>query len=215
MEDSTKSLMDNFTTFARFLSAFLGPDVEIVLYSVPENCVYSVINPLDPEMTSGSKIRRLEQSLINEKVWKKDDFFVNYRSLSSTNAKLKSATYFIASDDRKELYGIITINMVVDKLLELRDHLNQIITGYAPLKDERRFLGSVTLSVDDMVSTSIDCEIKKYGVDGYRLSAEEKLDIVKNLDKKGIFLVKGAISELAEKFGTTETTVYRYINRLT
>lgn len=215
MEDVTKSLMENFTTFARFLSAFLGPDVEIVLYSISENCVYSVINPLDPEMTSGSKIRRLEQSLIDEKVWKKEDFLVNYRSLSSANAKLKSATYFIASDDRKELYGIITINMVVDKLLELRDHLNKLITGYSPLKDESRFLGSVVLSVDDFVTASIDSEIDNFGVDGNRLSAEEKLTVVKNLDQKGIFLVKGAISELAEKFGTTETTVYRYINRLT
>ena len=215
MEDVTKSLMENFTTFARFLSAFLGPDVEIVLYSISENCVYSVINPLDPEMTSGSKIRRLEQSLIDKKVWKKEDFLVNYRSLSSSNAKLKSATYFIASDDRKELYGIITINMVVDKLLELRDHLNKLITGYSPLKDESRFLGSVVLSVDDLVTASIDSEIDNFGVDGNRLSAEEKLTVVKNLDQKGIFLVKGAISELAEKFGTTETTVYRYINRLT
>lgn len=215
MEDATKSLMENFTTFARFLSAFLGPDVEIVLYSISDNCVYSVINPLDPEMTSGSKIRRLEQSLIDEKVWKKEDFLVNYRSLSSSNSKLKSATYFIASDDRKELYGIITINMVVDKLLELRDHLNKLITGYSPLKDERRFLGSVVLSVDDLVTASIDSEIDNFGVDGNRLSAEEKLTVVKNLDQKGIFLVKGAISELAEKFGTTETTVYRYINRLT
>lgn len=214
MQNSINTLMQNFTTFARFLSVFLGPDVEIVLYSVPDNCVYSVMNPLDPEMTSGSKIRRLEQTLIDENVWKKEDFLVNYRSLSTKNAKLKSATYFIASDDKKEIYGVITINMVVDKLLELRDYLNKIITGYSPFKDEKCFLGSVVLSVDDMVTASIDGEIKKYGVDGYRLSSNEKLSIVKNLDQKGVFLVKGAIAELANKFGTTETTVYRYINRI-
>ena len=47
-----------------------------------------------------------------------------------------------------------------------------------------------------------------------RLSYQEKMEVVRSLDEKGIFLVKGAITELAAALKTTEVTIYRYINKL-
>ena len=47
-----------------------------------------------------------------------------------------------------------------------------------------------------------------------RLSYQEKMEMVHSLDEKGIFLVKGAIAELAAALKTTETSIYRYLNKL-
>ena len=57
-------------------------------------------------------------------------------------------------------------------------------------------------------------ELDRYGVEPTRLSYQEKMEVVRSLDEKGIFLVKGAITELAAALKTTEVTIYRYINKL-
>ena len=117
-------------------------------------------------------------------------------------------------NDNKNLYGILTINVIVDRLIDIRNFINDLISGVQEQKNENQFLNSMDLSVTDFAINAINEEIEKYGVESSRLSADEKLQIVKKLDNKGIFLVKGSITELAKIFNTTETTIYRYINRI-
>ena len=65
-----------------------------------------------------------------------------------------------------------------------------------------------------LVTNAIREELDRYGVEPTRLSYQEKMEVVRSLDEKGIFLVKGAITELAAALKTTEVTIYRYINKL-
>ena len=44
------------------------------------------------------------------------------------------------------------------------------------------------------------------------MSTSEKIEVVKNLNQKGIFHVRGSISELAHRFNTSEKTIYRYLS---
>lgn len=46
------------------------------------------------------------------------------------------------------------------------------------------------------------------------MNTSEKMEIVKSLNKKGIFNIKGSVSELAKRFNTSEKTIYRYLNNL-
>ena len=64
------------------------------------------------------------------------------------------------------------------------------------------------------VTNAIREELDRYGVEPTRLSYQEKMEVVRSLDEKGIFLVKGAITELAAALKTTEVTIYRYISKL-
>ncbi len=43
------------------------------------------------------------------------------------------------------------------------------------------------------------------------LTTSEKIRIVKRLDEKGVFNLKGNIGELAKRFNTSEKTIYRYL----
>ena len=45
-------------------------------------------------------------------------------------------------------------------------------------------------------------------------SAEEKIRIVESLHHAGIFYMKGAVSEVAAQLGSSEATIYRYLNRM-
>ena len=210
----SSSELQRFLPLMKFI-AELVPDTEVILYDVISRTVFHVINPMDDEMVVGSSMRSVETSLLDNKVYEKQDYIMNYRALSKRQNKLKSATLFLRSPSR-ELVGILTVNQNVDHLVELRDFLNMMVSGQHPYDkvEGSSFYNSFDISVSGMVSGAIHEELSRYAVNPERLSQAEKLEIVHRLDQKGIFLVKGAIAELAESLRTTETSIYRYLNKL-
>ena len=44
-----------------------------------------------------------------------------------------------------------------------------------------------------------------------RLTQEEKIGIVRNLDNKGVFMIKGAVGILAKRLDVSQASLYRYI----
>ncbi|WP_300413701.1 transcriptional regulator [uncultured Oscillibacter sp.] len=210
-----KEDISRFLPVTEFIAEILGPDAEVILYSVEDRAVRHVLNPLDDEMVVGSEMRRLERSFLENRLYERERFVVNYRAVSRRKNKLKSATLFLMGDG-PEPAAMLTVNVNVDRLIEMRDLLDTMISGQRPYDNQQgtSFYNSFDVSVEGLLTTAIREELDRYHVDPLRLSQKEKLEIVRNLDQKGIFLVKGAISELAEVFQTTETTVYRYLNKL-
>lgn len=209
-----KMQLNQSITMMKFMSEILGPDTELVLYDTETMKASYVLHPLDEEMVAGSGMRSLERSFMEKRVYEEEEYIVNYRALSRRKNKLKSATLFIKDEDGS-LAGILTVNMNVDKLIELRDVLDIIVSGKG--EDEKKaqqFYDSFEISVEGMVRNAIKGEVDRYGVEAARLSHKEKMEIVRILDERGIFLVKGAIAELASVLGTTETSIYRYLNKL-
>ena len=200
----------------RFFAEMLGPSAEVILYDVDDRVVYQVLNPMDEEMVPGSEMRSLERSFLDSRIYEKEEFIVNYRALSRSKHKLKSATFFLKNNPEQKLQGMITVNVNVERLVELRNILNEMISGTHSYEAATKssFYNSFEVSVEGMVSNAIREELDRFGVEPTRLSYPEKMDMVRSLDEKGIFLVKGAIAELAAALKTTETSIYRYLNKL-
>ena len=207
--------LDRYIPVTEFIAEMMGPDTEVILYSVTDRSVYYVINPMDEEMVVGSGLRSLERRFLENRLYDHESFVVNYRALSKHRNKLKSATLFLRGDNR-QLIAMLTVNANVDRLVELRDMLNEMISGHRPYDNQHgtSFYNSFEVSVEGIVSTTIRKELDKYKVPPDRLSQQEKIEIVRCLDQQGIFLVKGAIVEVAKILLTTETSIYRYLNKL-
>ena len=207
--------LDRYIPVTEFIAEMMGPDTEVILYSVTDRSVYYVINPMDEEMVVGSGLRSLERRFLENRLYDHESFVVNYRALSKHRNKLKSATLFLRGDNR-QLIAMLTVNANVDRLVELRDMLNEMVSGHRPYDNQHgtSFYNSFEVSVEGIVSTTIRKGLDKYKVPPDRLSQQEKIEIVRCLDQQGIFLVKGAIVEVAKSLQTTETTIYRYLNKL-
>ena len=207
--------LDRYIPVTEFIAEMMGPDTEVILYSVTDRSVYYVINPMDEEMVVGSGLRSLERRFLENRLYDHESFVVNYRALSKHRNKLKSATLFLRGDNR-QLIAMLTVNANVDRLVELRDMLNEMVSGHRPYDNQHgtSFYNSFEVSVEGIVSTTIRKELDKYKVPPDRLSQQEKIEIVRCLDQQGIFLVKGAIVEVAKSLQTTDPTIYRYLNKL-
>ena len=211
-----KEHLDAILPLMRFFTEILGTNTEVVLYDVEDRVVYQVLNPLDDAMVPGSQMRSLERTFLESRIYEKEEFIVDYRAISRSKHKLKSATFFLKNNPEKKLQGMITVNVNVERLVELRDILNVMISGSHPYEAETGapFYNSFEVSVEGLVTNTIQEELARFGVEPTRLSYQEKMEVVHTLDEKGIFLVKGAIAELAAALKTTETSIYRYLSKL-
>ena len=93
-----KEDISRFLPVTEFIAEILGPDAEVILYSVEDRAVRHVLNPLDDEMVVGSEMRRLERSFLENRLYERERFVVNYRAVSRRKNKLKSATLFLMGD---------------------------------------------------------------------------------------------------------------------
>lgn len=203
----------------KFFALYLGSNTEILLCDT-EKVIY-VENPFNSSRIIGMPLGDMEKSFIEKKIYTEINYTINYRSLTANREKLRSATLFIKAENG-ELMGMITINTKVKELLEVRNIIDKLINGDQPIEPTdsykkakpEQYYETYSLSVIELINKVIEESVADYGVPQERLTAEERLAIVRKLDDKGIFLVKGSIGEVARKLFCSEATIYRYLQQI-
>ncbi len=122
-----------------------------------------------------------------------------------------SSTYFV-KDDKEEIIGMLCINRNISKLKNLKDNIESILEHEIGNIDTKVTAEKFSQSSDELKVNSIDDIINSFNVSPKRMSLEEKLEVVKMLDDTGIFLIKGAVSDVAKRLFVSEPTVYRYLH---
>ncbi|MBS4208759.1 helix-turn-helix domain-containing protein [Bacillus sp. FJAT-50079] len=208
------SQLQSYIPLIDFIGRFLGTDAEIILYDMKTKKAVYVKHSFTDETKVGMDLPSIERKFIKEQVFNETDSLLNYRALSSERKKLRSATHFIKNEEG-ELMGVLTINLKVDELIELRDIINRLISGSEKTAQTDQYIfENFELSFEDMMNNTIQEALTKFNLPPDRLSHHEKMELIRMLDEKGTFLIKGSVTELAKILNTTETTVYRYINKL-
>ena len=66
--------------------------------------------------------------------------------------------------------------------------------------------------VNDVLYDIVENTIHKYGRPVIYLTKDEKVSIVKDLEEKGVFLIKGAIDYVANALQVSRYTIYNYLD---
>ena len=56
--------------------------------------------------------------------------------------------------------------------------------------------------------------LQQHNIKPSRMLMEEKKEVVKAFKESGIFLIKGAVTEVAAQLEVSKQTIYRYLNEL-
>jgi len=99
----------------------------------------------------------------------------------------------------------------------LTDQLMQVLQAHAPAAavpvcESEEVVESLSTSVEKVVDAAIAKIVAGYELPVERMSSEEKISIVQQLNANGIFKIKGAISKVALALQTSESTIYRYLS---
>ena len=214
--------LEPYAKLVKFLSAALGDNCEIALHdltSKDQEIVAISNNPISGREV-GAKLSNLSLHYLEEKQYLNHDFVMNYKTVGNDGKLMRAATYFIKEEGREMPVGMLCINVNISDLEYLTSTIKKIL-GIKEEKDiEFKMDNPVEIlssPLDEMIDMYIKECLEKMGFPSYflaeRLNVDEKIKVVKYLQEKGTFKVKGAIVLVAEKLAVSEPTVYRYLKK--
>ena len=214
--------LEPYAKLVYFLSAALGDNCEIALHdltSKDQEIVAISNNPISGREV-GAKLSNLSLHYLEEKQYLNHDYVMNYKTVGNDGKLMRAATYFIKEEGREMPVGMLCINVNISDL----EYLTSTIKKILGIKEEKDIVFKMDNPVeilssplDEMIDMYIKECLEKMGFPSYflaeRLNVDEKIKVVKYLQEKGTFKVKGAIVLVAEKLAVSEPTVYRYLKK--
>lgn len=222
------SKLENYVSFISFFSKAIGPDYELYLLDTRGgkfkklSLEYGKISGKN----LGSDLPPAIKSSLDKKEYQYTDYIVNRTTYSKTGKALRTSMFFIKSDGG-DFEGIMCINFDDSRYEELGKKIMYLCHPDAYIEER---ISSVSLidnidegtldhinqgekmTMEDTIMSMIDLELKEALIPVERLTPDEKVQIVKNLDSKGFFMLKGAVSILSKVLDMSQASVYRYIN---
>lgn len=205
-----------YKRIGEFISKCFGSNVEVVLHDLRE-MEHSGIKFFNNEVSGredGAPMTEFGLNLLENKVFKKESFVTNYKGVTGGKI-LRSSTLFIKDDDGN-LIGMLCVNVDITKYLTMSKELTDL--AYYGLNDndpqKPAMVADFPKSVKEMINVSLSSYLTKNGYDWQRLKKEEKIKIIKKLNNKGIFNLRGGLTEVSEALKISEPTIYRYLNEV-
>ena len=214
--------MNEYKNLVEFLGRVLPKNCEIALQDIRsgKNCITAIANGHISGRKEGSPLTNLALKFINEETWKYNDFITDYTGCTKEKKRLRSSTYFIKENGR--LLGMLCINIDDSSYLEISRMLFAL--GGIPQEPVDSEEAETVKDSRNMEPESFYEDITEMVIDEYfsgkshvpsdRLNQSEKMDIVRLLEEKGVFMVKGAVGKVAKRLSMSDASMYRYLSRI-
>ena len=213
-----------------------GRDCEVVLHDLtqPRNSVVYAANGHVTGREIGQSFDHLITHVLLSKDFK-DDVSANYFFRTGDGTLIRSSTALIKNEDGV-VVGAVCVNLDTSTDTALLRRLREQYQGFLDAaglpepegsggKTEGPFAASPPQPVKkpevsellgghivDMANHLIDQIVG--GQDVSQIQRDEKVQMVRFMYEKGLFLIKGTIERVAEKLGVSKVTIYSYLDEI-
>lgn len=227
MPDIPHPLLQQYVKLTEFLGYTLGPSYEVALHDLTnkDRSIIAIANNHVSGREVGAPLTNMALSILKDKSYETSDYRLNYYGVSVNGKDLRSSTLFIKDNGR--LVGMLCINFddslyraASNQIMGLchpdifvEDILSRFAAGAAPahVRPAPERFGNSTEAV---AADAISRELERLGVTAERLTSEERLQIITALETDGIFLLKGAVKDVAAGLHCSQASVYRYLSQI-
>ncbi|MCI1821401.1 MAG: PAS domain-containing protein [Megasphaera sp.] len=218
--------LEPYIPMVDFLSKALGEYYEIVLHDLsnPKHSIIAIANGCLSGRTVGDTASDFVLRTVKYDIEQDTDCVVNYRINNVNGHLFRSSGYYIRNDEGI-LQGMLCINFNITPFVDLREKLTKHIIGNefflentCKSKNKNNEISNVFQhfqgSMEDVTHMMIEHALAKYSVAPERLSVDERISVVHDLNDTGLFLLKGGVASLAEWLDVSEPTIYRYLGKI-
>ncbi len=202
-----KLILNSYIPLVEFLSRVLGSSCEIVLHSVTDK--QERIEAINDNNLTGRKKGSI-MSPVGQKVLELNqdqNYILNNMEKALKGRDIRSNTFFI-KDSSGEMIGMLCINFDISAPLILRKYLDEWIGQISSGSTEDNLHSA---GIEEYVLALINETLKQTSIAPERMNPDEKKQIIKELNEKGIFRIKGGIAEVCRHLQISEATLYRYL----
>lgn len=195
--------LEPYAKLVDFLGKALGDNCEIALHDLTseEQEIVAIANNQLSGREVGAKLSNLSLHYLDTKQYLNNDFVMNYKTVGPDGKLMRAATYFIKEDGQEMPVGMLCINVNISDL----EYLTATIKKILGIKEEKEIefkmdnpVEILSSPLDEMIDMYIKECLEKMGFPSYflaeRLNVDEKIKVVKYLQEKGTFKVKGLLS---------------------
>jgi len=205
-----RPILTPYISVADMLVQTYGPTSEVVLHDLsdPQHSVVYVANGRVTGRTVGQSFDQLVKQVILSADLK-DDYVANYYFTAENGKRIRSSTLLIRGENNA-LEGALCINIDIEPIYQQLELLNLQLPGssvkssHQTQEPERHVAQMVTALIDNIIGDTV--------IDS--MTREERVEKVRFMDSKGIFLMKGSIEQVAQKLGVNKVTIYSYLDEI-
>ena len=186
------------------LADLLGSTCEIVLHDVSD-IKHSIVKIRNGHITNrmlGGPITDLGLRMIKEN----GPETILYTERTNNRKMLRCAGLVIRDSNR--IIGFLCINMDISRSNDER--LNPLLAHEHLINTEEHY----EMNTDDLIQDNILDALKSINKNIKDLNREDKLQIIKKLERKGIFQIRGAVKKVAEAFSLSNVSIYKHLDAI-
>lgn len=202
------TILKSYIPTINALAKSFGPCCEIVLHdlSQPESSVVYVSGSNVTNRQVGQSFDHLiKQVLLNKQF--KDDYVSNYTFSTEDGKVIKSSSALIRGEG-DEIVGMLCVNFDITGLESFQKNLACFLSTLPdPGAQKEKEADENVMSIIDQLIARI---VGEAGTGS--LSRKRCVELVRFMDEKGIFLVRGAIDKVAARLGVSKVTIYSYLD---
>ena len=223
MPDTTNALLRQYLKLTEFLGAALGPDYEVALHDLTDKnrSIIAIANGYISGRELGAPLTNMALSVLKDESYEWQDYRLHYSGVSAAGNPLRSSTMFIKENGK--LIGMLCINFDDSRFQSFARqvltlcHPNQFfqaLTQPEETSEDAPRPETFRNSTEAVAQDAIVHELNRLGVPAERLTSEERLQIIAALEESGLFLLKGAVKDVAAGLGCSQASVYRYLSQI-
>lgn len=196
------------------IAEMFGKNCEVVLhdFATPQNSIIAIENGHVTGRKIGDSITDLALASWQEGGFgnNREDKILNYKTKTKDGRILKSSSVFI-KDGKNNIVGCFCVNydmtghFMFEKIINEFSTINNLNEG-----KEETFIKDVSEILDNIINKAIQ-EIRKPVA---LMQKEDNLRVVRIVDEKGGFMIKGAIDRVAHKLNVSRFTIYNYLDEI-
>lgn len=192
-----------------------GPECEVVLHDLshPKNSVVMVANGDVTGRRVGQTFSELMSILRSP--YLKDDKLCNYFKNTENGDIIKSSTALLRGDNG-QVVGALCINYSLGKFLQVRKFADDFckMIDLSQNDDHKEATDLLDEDVSSILHMILSRTISDAGIPVALMTRDDKVDIVRFLDGKEVFTIKGSVDELAKLLNVSRYTIYNYMDEV-
>ncbi|MGD9570151.1 MAG: transcriptional regulator [Sedimentibacter sp.] len=205
------SILKSYIPVANIIAKTFGKNCEVSIHDLtqPGSLVVFVANGTVTGRKEGQSYDQLVRQVLLSKKFK-DDYISNELFEADNGKKIKSSSAFIRNPEG-QVVGMLCINY--DLTLSYR--IKEEFLGFLPELTQDEIPTKVDVPNQDVmtiIDVLIENIISNKGMDN--LKRKDNIELIRFMDEKGVFLVKGAIDKVAERLGLSKVTIYSYLDEV-
>lgn len=131
----------------------------------------------------------------------------NYITKTKDGKTLVSSTLYLKNDEGTPI-GALCVNYDITDFVTMKGYCDSFVPSELDKTNNKEFF---TNNITELLNVMIDDSISKTGKTVNQMAKEDKMAVLDDLDKKGVFLITKSTTKVCEVLEISKFTLYNYL----